>query len=230
MTGRQGAALGALALAVALLVAPDAARAAMYKWVDDKGVVHYSDTMPTEAVNKGNVELNKQGVAIRKTDPALTPEQRHAKEIEDERQRQIAKQQEDVARRDNALLASYTSESEIDLARNRAVATITAALQSSQAYSEQLTKRRATLETKKGAYGGKAVPPALDREIEGIDVELARQSDFIAQKKSELNIVGVKYDTDKQRWRDLNAQRAASIAATEAAANGKPPAVANGKK
>jgi hypothetical protein len=227
---RRGVALGALALAIALLVAPEAARAAMYKWVDDKGVVHYTDTMPPEAVNKGNVELNKQGVPIRKTDPALTPEQRHAKEIEDERQRQIAKQQEDVARRDNALLASYTSESEIDLARNRAVATITAALQSSQAYSEQLTKRRAALETKRGTYGGTPVPPALDREIEGIDVELARQADFIAQKKSELAVVGAKYDTDKQRWRDLNAQRAASVAATEAATNGRPPATANGKK
>ena len=32
-----------------------------------------------EALNKGNVELDKQGVPVKKTDPALTPEQRKAR-------------------------------------------------------------------------------------------------------------------------------------------------------
>ena len=39
-----------VALAIALV--PRAARAATYKWVDEKGVVHYTDKIPPEAVNK----------------------------------------------------------------------------------------------------------------------------------------------------------------------------------
>jgi len=69
--------LALLVLAILIVSAP-VARATLYKWVDDQGVVHYTDKMPPEAINKGNTELNKQGITIKKTEPALTPEQRRA--------------------------------------------------------------------------------------------------------------------------------------------------------
>src|SRR5215472_2777081 len=89
------AALAALVAAVAMLASPGPARAALYKWVDEKGVVHYSDTLPPEAVDKARTELNKQGVEVKKTDKALTPEQRRAIEQEAQRQKQLARQQEE---------------------------------------------------------------------------------------------------------------------------------------
>ena len=51
------------------------ARAATYKWVDEKGVTHYTDKMPTEAAGKGSTVLDKQARPVKKIDPALTPEQ-----------------------------------------------------------------------------------------------------------------------------------------------------------
>lgn len=192
--------VAALALAWATV-----ALAATYKWIDDKGVVHYSDKMPPEAVDKGNVELNKQGIAIRRTDPAPTPEQRRAKAAEEERQKQLAKDRELVDRRDRALVQSYTSEDEIDLARSRALGTIESQLTSAQAYSVQLAKRRQELDERRKAYGDKPVPPAIDRELESIASELAKQDAFIAEKKRETVAVTSRYDADKQRWRELRA-------------------------
>ncbi len=151
---RGGAALAIFALA-ALVTHAGSTHAALYKWVDEHGEVHYSDKVPPEAVNKGNVELNKQAIPIKKTEPALTPEQLKAKAAEDERQRQAAKQQEEINRRDRALLASYTSENEIDLARARAMQTIDNVLQSTQAYMAQLVKRRDGLLAKKAAAARK---------------------------------------------------------------------------
>src|SRR5512141_546550 len=150
-----------------------AVHAATYKWVDEKGVIHYTDKVPPEAVNRGNVELSKDGVPVRKLDPALTPEQRRAREQEEERKRQLAKQQEETARRDRALLASYASESEIDLAKARALNTIDAVLQSTTAYTEQLTKRRVELKAKMEGYKNRPVPPVIERELESLDEELA---------------------------------------------------------
>jgi hypothetical protein len=46
--------LALLVLAALILRAP-AAHATTYKWVDDQGVVHYTDKLPPEAINKGNV-------------------------------------------------------------------------------------------------------------------------------------------------------------------------------
>lgn len=202
-------AIVAFAAAATLLALAGHARAALYKWVDEHGEVHYSDKVPPEAVNKGNVELNKQAVPIKKTDPALTPEQLKAKAAEDERQRVLAKQQEEVARRDRALLASYTSENEIDLARTRALQTIDNVMQSAQAYSAQLAKRKEALVAKKAAAGDKA-SANLDHELEMLNGEIERQADLVAQKKREAATVTAKYDADKARWRELVAARAAA--------------------
>src|SRR6058998_488174 len=98
-----------LLLALAYTASRDA-RAVTYKWVDDKGIVHYSDKMPADAVNRAHVELDRQGVAFKKIDPALTAEQVRARAADVDRQRQEAKEQELFARRDKALLASYTRE------------------------------------------------------------------------------------------------------------------------
>jgi len=208
------------ALAVALAAGPGTARATTYKWVDDKGVVHYTDKLPPDAVNKGSVELNKQGIPTKRVEPDATPEQRRAREAEEERKRQQARVNEETARRDRALLASYTTESEIDLARNRSLATIDAVVQSALAYNEQLSRRRADILAKKAAYGDKPVPPSLQSELDGVNAEIARQADVIARKKSESAGVAARYDADKQRWRELTSSRAI-VADDKAVPNGK---------
>jgi hypothetical protein len=191
------------------------AHATTYKWIDDQGVVHYTDKIPPEALNKGNVELNKQGLPVKKTDPALTPEQRKAREAEEARAQQVAKDRALVERRDRALLATYTTEGEIDLARTRAVSTIDAQVQSATAYSATLNKSNLDLEGKKAALGDKPIPPVLEREAANINEELAKQADLIAAKQKEIIIVTARYDADKKRWKELRT-------ATEAAANGSP--------
>ena len=221
---RRIALVSAIALVVgaAFLSTMGVARAATYKWVDEKGVVHYTDKMPPEAVDKATTELNKQGITVNKTDKALTPEQRRAKEQDADRAKEAAKAQEELARRDRALVSSYTSEAEIDLARNRSLQTINNVILSSQAFSDQLTKRKADVEAKKVEQQGKAVVAVLDRELESIDAELQRQAELVAQKNREAAVITAKYDADKQRWRELSTAKATekSAAAKATPANG----------
>ena len=218
--------LGGLALAAMVLSAPPA-RAATYKWVDDQGVVHYTDKMPPEAINKGSVELNKQGVPIKKTEPALTPEQRRVREAEEERARQAAKAREEVARKDRALLQSYTTESEIDLSKKRALGTIDAQMQSAQAYVSILTKRKDEIQVRVAALNGKPPPPSLEREVANVNDELEKQADLIATKRKEITVVTARYDADKQRWRELKqiAEAEAEAANAAPAKGAAPPGV-----
>src|SRR5260370_41416086 len=67
------------------MAAPGAVAAGMYKWTDDKGIVHYSGQMPPEAVNKGTVVMDKQGRPPKKIEATPPPEQQKAKEVEEER-------------------------------------------------------------------------------------------------------------------------------------------------
>jgi hypothetical protein len=195
--------------AVAALTVVASVQAVTYKWVDDKGVVHYTDKMPPEVVEKASVELNKQGVPIKRIEPAPTVEQRHAKAAEEERQRQLAREREVIDRRDRALMQSYTSEDEIELARRRALGTIDTQVQSAQAYTAALVKRRAELTAKRKSYGNDAVPPAIDRELESIERELGKQDAILAEKQRETATVTARYDADRQRWRELRAIAAA---------------------
>lgn len=214
---RAASVLGVLALAAAVVLASATpARAATYKWVDEKGVVHYSDKLPPDAVNKANTQLTKEGIPIKKTDGALTPEQRRALEQDEARQRKAAKEKEDLARRDRALVATYTSETEIDLARNRSMQTINNSISSSLGYTEQLNKRKAEAEAKKAQLQGKPLASTLDRELESIETELARQADLVAQKKREAATIEAKYDADKARWRELVAAKTVTDASPSA--------------
>ena len=210
-----------------------AAAAGMYKWTDDQGVVHYSDQMPPDAVNRGGVVFDKQGRQIKKIDATLTPAQAKAKEVEDERLRVIAKVQEDKSRRDIALVHSYTSEEEIDFARNRALLAVESQLKSAEAYIADLTKRQQQLNKDKLAYGAKPVPPTLDSELAGLDEELVRQDKVMAQRRAEITAIHTRYETDKLRWRELRSDQkppaaAAAIAPSTPGTQGAPPAPPKG--
>jgi len=193
------------------------AHAGTYKWTDDKGIVHYADKMPADAVNRANVQLDAQGMALKKTDAAPTLDQLRAKADDVDKQSQTARERQDSERRDRALLSSYTREDDIELARTRALATIDGQLQSARIYSAQLTRRQQELLEKKIAGGSKGVPPAVERELESIDSELAKTNEVMALRKKEAVAIGARYDGDKQRWRELQ-QIAAAAAAQERAA------------
>jgi chromosome segregation ATPase len=199
-----------------------AAAAGMYKWTDDQGIVHYSDQMPADAVNKGGVMMDRQGRQIKKIDATLTPAQAKLKEAEDERQRQLAKVQEDKMRRDIALTHSYTSEEEIEFARSRAMQAIESQLKSAETYIADLMRRQQELKKEKLTYGTNPVPRTLDNELAGLDEELARQDKVLAQRRAEIGAINAKYESDKMRWREIRTDQKPA-----AAASNTPPASPN---
>jgi len=206
--------------AAALALATSAWAAGMYKWVDDQGVVHYSDKAPPDVPAKGESVLDTQGREVKKIDPPLTPAQLKAKADEDERQRVLTKAKDDQARKDRALMQSYSTEDEIDIAKARAVSTIESQIKSAQAYSSDLMSRQQSIAKQKAKYGGNPIPAELEHESTAVDSELSRQAILIRQKQEELAMTATKYDTIKQRWHEIVAdgERAAAAADAQAAA------------
>lgn len=210
---------GALVLALAL--AGPAAAQTLYKWTDDKGNVHYTDKAPD--ASRGGTVLDKQGRPVRKLEVPPSEQQVRERAEEAERQKALAREQEIVLRKDRALLASYTTESEIDLTRARAVATVETQIASARAYLAQLEKRKRDVDARKKSFGDKPIPPALERESESIDGEVRKNTELVAQKQRELVAVSARYDADKARWRELKAQADANEAAVRGA--GRPTAI-----
>jgi PAS domain-containing protein len=193
-----------LLASVCLFAITSNADAQLYKWTDDRGIIHYSDQMPADAVNRANLQLSRQGLTVRKTEQARPSTQPTAtSEADEQRARQAEREKLLATRRDRALIESYANEKEIDFAKARAVGTIDGQVQSAQAYIAQMQKRRNELEAKKATYAPRPVPGALVLEVETIDAEVARQREFIAAKQKESATVAARYDADKQRFHEL---------------------------
>jgi hypothetical protein len=223
--GWQGA--GRLLFAVcSMIVAANVALAETFKWVDDKGVVHYTDKMPADQVNKAATVLDTQARPIKKIDPPPTAAQRAAKESEERRVAAAAKEREEADRHDRALMQSFTSPEEIALSKSRAIATIDSQLQSSHAYITQLTSRLADVEAKKTSYGNKPVPDSLEREIVSIDAEVQRQKELVEARKVEKAQTAARYDAFATRWRELKADADAKALGGSSAAAGSTAAAA----
>lgn len=79
------------------------------KWKDASGVTHYGDKMPAQESGRSNSILNNQGTVIKTNEPF------NAKDNSKETEKLSADQQ----RQDKALLASYSSVEEIDMAEKR---------------------------------------------------------------------------------------------------------------
>ncbi len=214
--------LPALLVGVVLFAIATSAHATLYKWVDQHGLVHYSDRLPPDAVNRASTQLNREGIAVKKTGQAPTAAELQARQAAEKQKRGLDRERMLAERRDRALLDSYTNESDIDLAKTRALATIEGQITSAQSYIAQIAKRRGELEAKQATYAPGAVPASIRSEVATIDADLARQAEFVVGKQKEAAAVAARYDADKRRFHDLKSSVAddASPNATRLSAAG----------
>lgn len=193
-----------VALTAALAVLPLAAQAQSYRCVGADGKKYYGQTIPPQCAGQVVEELSKQGLVVRRIDPQATAQQRAAKEAE-----VAAKKKEDAAakedqRRAKALLATYTSEKDIELARQRALEDNQKAVKEIEARVATLKKRHGELQKELEFFQGKNKPPArLEQDIKSAEIDLKAQEGLLAAKQKDVDAINAKYDDDKKRYIEL---------------------------
>lgn len=224
-------------LLAALLVAQPA-WAKMYKWVDEQGKTHYGDTIPAQYAGQGSAELNKKGMVIKKTDAALTDEQRREKDEELARQKVEAQKTLEAERRDKALINTYTSEKEMNLARDRNLQAVDAIIKTTQVRIKSVQSK---LDSQRKQAAGfvarkKPVPEDIANEQKETERELQHLQDTIKQKQQEQADITARFEADKQRFRELTQGTTAKPAlvtpamASPVVAPAQKPAPASAKK
>ncbi len=189
-----------LPLAFCVLALP--AQAKMYKWVDAQGNVHYSDTLPPAAAGRGNVEIGKSGQTVKKTESADEKRVRLAREAEAAEKKKIADEQ---ARKDRALLSTYTTEKEIDLSRDRALEHHSLAIKSAQMRLKPAMENAAAaanmVRARKAA--NKPVPPDMQQQQDAKQAEVENIRAQIKTNEEAQVAVRARYEAAKQRFREL---------------------------
>jgi len=192
-------------LLLILLASFPAVAGKLYSWVDEHGKTHYGNIVPPQYAQQGSTELDKKGVAVKKTDAALTPEQRKAKEEEMAQQKEEEKKKLEQKRRDRALLNTYTTEKEIDLVRDRNLQQGGLQLQSMELRAKQIQPRfdQARKRAEDLVARKKPLPPDLQQELEETEKEMRRLQEMIKQKRMEMDAIRARFEDDRKRFREL---------------------------
>jgi hypothetical protein len=189
----------------ALMVAPLVAQAqATYRCTGNDGKKYYGSTIPMQCVGRPVEQLNAQGLVMRRIDPEGEEKARAEKEATAEKKKEEDAATREETRRSRALLATYTSERDIEEARKRALADNEKAVQEVEGKIEALKKRRAGYDKEMEFYQdgkskGKA-PAKLTNDIKNVEIDLKAQEDLLAVKKKEVTSINAKYDEDKKRY------------------------------
>src|SRR6266568_8500259 len=193
-----------------LAVAPAAAQQRMYKCVDAKGKVYYTQVPPPECLGRDTQELDKSGTPMRKsqTPTALTPAQQKAREAELKKKIEAEERAKEERRKNLALLNTYSSERDIDDARARALKEAQDAIEATERSIAGAHKRREELESEKEFYVKKPMPLKLKRDISNNEIEITNQTVLLDAKKKEISTINAKYDEDKRRYMELTSGKA----------------------
>ena len=192
-------------LVLAAVLAPLAAEAQIIKCVGKDGKTYVGSTLPPQCAGQAANEMNKQGQVVKRTEAMLTPEQRAAKETEDkakkERDIEAARKEQEETRKNKALLSTYGSEKDIEVARGRALADNEGAVKQTQVKIEQFDKAGAALKKELEFYSGKNKPPA--KLTQDNEIDRKAQEQLMVAKRKDVEAINARYDEDKRRYLEL---------------------------
>ena len=184
------------------------AMATLYKWVDNNGITHYGETIPPEYADKDHQVLDKTGRVIQ-TQEVMTPERRHAKELEDAKNRELAQAAEEQQRRDRTLLNTYSNVNEIDQARARNLQQIDARIDAINSSIKIASDNLASLQTEAARFDklNRKRPASLNQDLKDTQDQLNQLQQDVQAPKAEKAALQARFDADKARYIELTGKK-----------------------
>ena len=182
-----------------------------YKWTDDKGIVHYGDSVPAEYSQREQRVLNSQGLEVQKRQAEMTPVE--AAEF-------AAKQKEELRRKqhDMFLISTYPSVKEIENVRDVRLDQINGQIIAAEAYISSLTSRADSLKQRAQMFapyntkpGARRMPDDLAEEMVRVMSELRTQNSALNIKRTEHQGVVAQFGEDIRRFKELRTSAAARV-------------------
>jgi hypothetical protein len=200
-----------LPVALLALAATQSHAQGIMKCVDEKGVTHYGNPLPAQCAKAEIKELSGQGTVKKTLDRPMTPEEIKAREEEFIRTKDERRKEEDVQRRDRALVATYGAEKEFDVSRDKALDVINARQKTSENRLKELEEYNKKIATELEFYKdgksktskGKEIPAGLNQSADRTRKDIEATKESIQRMEDEKKNIHAQFEADKQRWRDL---------------------------
>ena len=195
-----------IAAALAVPAQAQQGNARVYKCVDPTGKVYYSDKMNPDCRQAS--ELNSQGVVLPKKQEVAKPGQ-PSKADPAQASPKESKEQE---RRERALMATYTTEEEIDAARDRSLALPAQGVKIIETKLEKANQQLTELKKQADALAAqkKKLPAQLLEDVSVVQKKISELEADLMQRKAQSDAIRAKFESDKKRFRELKGAGPAS--------------------
>jgi hypothetical protein len=178
----------------------------VYRWTDDKGIVHYGDSVPSEYSQSERAVLNNQGVEVGHVEGGMNP----AQQAEANRQAVIAQQR---AQHDQFLLATYLSTKDIEQLRDERTSLVEAQIKAAQVYIDNVNARLTVLEQRalrckpySDDAAARRMPDDLAEDLVHALNESRNQRQLLESKRREVADLQAQFNGDIERYRELTAK------------------------
>ncbi len=185
----------------------------VFRWVDSNGVVHYGDRIPPEFANQDRALLNQHGVTVGFERGALTDA-----EIAERERLAIAEEarlqrEQETAQRDQMLLDTYLSVTDIEELRDRRIELLQSQMQVTEQYLGNLRKRLQSLEREAERYterlgtGDSAeLPENLSLELSRTVASIDLYEENLARTRVEQDQLEAAFAVDIERFSELKGE------------------------
>lgn len=188
-----------------LLIGLSPAHAEFFRWIDDEGTIHYSDSMPPSQSQRKQDKLNETGRVVEtiqapKTDGELQEEARLTK-LEEE-QKIVQKEME---KHDRMLVAMYTSVDDIEFVRNERITTVDSAIEITELRKSKFIKKLKDLDASEERFkaSGKEAPLWLLKSRAHYQEQLTNVDEIIEIKLKEKQEINNRFARDINRFLEL---------------------------
>lgn len=197
-----------IAAPAAVFAQPKGGAGLTYRCTGKDGKRYYGSTLPKQCMGQPIEQLNSRGLVVKRIDPEGDDKARAAKAAELAAKREREDTAKEESRRNRALLATYTSEKDIDEARRRSLAENQKTVGEIQRRIDGIRKDQLKYSKEMEFYTGKNKPPfKLSRDIKNAEIDLKAQEGLLAAKRKEVESINHKYDDDKKRYAELTGKK-----------------------
>jgi len=198
---------------IASFLLTSSAYARLNKWVDEKGQIHYGDRIPSQYLDKEHSQLNEQGVTLRtskalKTEEELSAEEnaRKLKAVEDKKRLIKARKE---ALRDRVLLDTFTTESDLSLARDARIDAIDSQISLAETLIKNDEKKLSGVKKRIESIekSGRTAPENLHKQLISVGRQIQNNYAFIEDKSNERDEILKTFKQDVNRFRQLKKEK-----------------------
>ncbi len=168
------------------------------------------DTLPEFCRGKAYKILNADGTVQKEVGPPLTAEQK-AEAAREEKRRQLQEAiDREQQRKDQALLDTYSSVKDIDVAQKQAESDLQTAIAADSAQIQVLREQRKKFEREAEFYKKKTLPADVAKGLREADYSIKLIEDNLKLKRRDFETVKNKYEADRRRYLEITGRPSAN--------------------